>query len=120
LKVLASIPVFSGGDDCQWHQFEFPWLQAARNRNISEEDLKTVLFQKLQGAAAQFHMSLPGIDYMSFGEIMHVFCDQYTIDRLEAQARIRELSQDVGKRVLNYAAWFALWANLCCHRCLFY
>ncbi len=104
LKVLASIPVFSGGDDCQWRQFEFPWLQAVRNRNISEEDLKTVLFQKLQGAAAQFYMSLPGIDYMSFGEIMQVFRDRYTIDRLEAQAKVRELSQDVGERVLDYAA----------------
>ncbi len=104
LKVLASIPVFSGGDDCQWRQFEFPWLQAVRNRNISEEDLKTVLFQKLQNAAAQFYMSLPGIDYMSFGEIMQAFRDRYTIDRLEAQAKVRELSQEAGEKVLDYAA----------------
>jgi hypothetical protein len=66
--------------------------------------LKTVLFQKLQQSAGQFYMSLPGIDYMSFGEIMQLFRERYTIDRLEAQAKVRELSHESGERVLDYAA----------------
>jgi hypothetical protein len=49
-------------------------------------------------------VSLPGIDYMSFGEIMQLFRERYTIDRLKAHAKVRELSQESGERVLDYKA----------------
>lgn len=104
LKALAGIPTFSGGDDAVWREFELPWLMAVRNRNISEQDLKTVLSQRLQGNAKQYYMSIPGVLAKSFGETMEALKKRYANDFIKSQALVEGATQGPQQKVEDFAA----------------
>ena len=104
MKALQSIPAFNGGSESQWRAFEHPWLVAIRNRNITEQDLLTALYQKLQGSAATFYLSLDAIETMTFGEVMEKLRKKYTTDPLTAMNKIQSLTQLPKESVEDYAA----------------
>ena len=104
LKALNAIPVFSGGTETEWRHFELPWLMAVKNRAIREEDLKTALLQRLQGAAAVFYMSIPRKESLGFGEILQKLRERYCDDTLTAWSRVRETVQGPNESVRDYAA----------------
>ncbi len=96
--------MFKGGSDIAWRQWEYPWIQAVRNRKITEADLKTALFQRLQDSAAQYYMSIENIETLSFGEILQKLRDRYTHDKLRSENLVRGISQQPKEDVRDYAA----------------
>ena len=104
MKALQSIPDFHGGNESQWRAFEHPWIVAIRNRSITEQDLRTTLYQKLKGSAATFYLSIPGIETMSFGNIMAKLREQYTSDTLTAFNKIASMTQKTGESVKDFSA----------------
>lgn len=104
MKALQSIPDFQGGNESQWRAFEHPWIVAIRNRSITEQDLRTTLYQKLKGPAATFYLSIPGIETMSFGNIMTKLREQYTADTLTAFNKISSMTQKPNELVTDFAA----------------
>jgi Zinc knuckle len=103
MKALTIIPEFYGGSETQWRAFEHPWIMAIRNRNITETDMKTVLYPKLKGAAATLYLSIPGVDNMPFGEIMNRMRKEYISDQLTAFNRINAMSQKHNEAVRDFA-----------------
>lgn len=103
MKVLTIIPEFSGGNETLWRAFEHPWIMAIRNRKVTEADMKTVLFQKLQGPAKTLYLSIPGVEGMPFGEIMDRFRKEYVSDQLTAFNRINAMSQKHNETVRDFA-----------------
>jgi hypothetical protein len=104
MKALSAISDFSGGSESLWRAFEHPWIVAIRNRAITENDLRTTLFQKLKGTAAIFYLSIAGIETMSFGEIMEVLREKYTSDPLTAMNKISGMTQKPSESVEDFAA----------------
>jgi hypothetical protein len=104
IKSLNAITVFKGGSDIAWRQWEYPWIQAVRNRKITESDLKTALFQRLQDSAAQYYMSIENIETLSFGEILQKLRERYTHDKLRSENLVRGVSQQPKEDVRDYAA----------------
>jgi len=104
IKSLNAIPVFEGGTEAQWRAFEHPWLVAVRNRNITEQDLKTALFQRLQGSANTFYLSLDRVETMTFGEIMQTLRDRYTTDKLTSYSLVKGMTQLPKETVQDFAA----------------
>jgi hypothetical protein len=104
LKALDVIPVFKGESEAAWRAFEFPWLVAIRNRNISEINLKTAFYQRLQGAAAVYYLSLPRVETMAFGEILQALRDKYTSSSFVAQNKIKGMTQGPKESVADFAA----------------
>lgn len=103
MKALTIIPEFSGGSETQWRAFEHPWIMAIRNRNITETDMKTVLYPKLKGSAAALYLSIPGVDTMPFGEIMNRMRKEYMSDQLTAFNRINGMSQKHNETVRDFS-----------------
>jgi hypothetical protein len=79
-------------------------LVAVKNRRITEQDLKTALFQRLQDNAAQYYLSIENIEILSFGEILQKLRERYTQDRLRAQNAVRGVVQNPKEDVRDYAA----------------
>ena len=104
LKALDVIPVFKGGSEYEFRSFEFPWLQAIRNRNIAEENLKTALYQRLQGSAQTWLLSLPRSETMTFGEIMEQMRKKYVEDRIAAQSNVLGMTQGSRETVDDFIA----------------
>ena len=113
MRALTAIVDFKGGNESEWRAFEYPWIVAIRNRNITEHDLKTVLYQKLKDSAATFYLSIPGIESMGFGEVMQRLREQYTSDPLTALNKISGMAQKSGEDVSIFAARMTVEAKGC-------
>lgn len=113
MRALTAIADFEGTSESEWRAFEYPWIVAIRNRNITEHDLKTVLYQKLKKSAATFYLSIPAIETMGFGDVMQKLREQYTSDTLTALNRISGMTQKPNEKVSNFVARMTVEAKGC-------
>lgn len=103
LKMLHLITPFKGLPSEDWRIFETPWLQAIKNRAVSEQDLKTAFTTRLQGAALIFYQTLPRVNSLSFGQILEAMRERYSIDPIKARTRMRAITQGPKETVEEYA-----------------
>jgi hypothetical protein len=104
LKSLQSIPVFTGDHTLPWLQFEHRWIIAIKNRNLSEQTLRTALASKLQGVAFTYYLSLDRVETLSFSEVLSLMRKRYTQDSTTAINHVRSISQNPHEPVEDYSA----------------
>lgn len=105
LKSLHSVPVFTGDNQGPtWVQFEHPWLIAIRNRNLSEQTLRTALASKLQGPAGMFYIAIPMVETKGFADVMDILRERYTLDTTAASHLVDTTTQNASESVESYAA----------------
>jgi hypothetical protein len=113
LKALEKIPVFLADEtdacrlDAKWRAIiELPFIMAVRNRDISEEDLKTALMSRMQGNAEQFLLAQPNITNMTFDQIMRLCRQRFYVTENQAAARTpRVRTRSNFYRTSNVMSW---------------
>lgn len=103
-KVISKAENFSEGSPLEWKAFERNFIEAIKNRDVSEADLKTVFVSRLKGPAKMFYLSIHGIDNMAFGDILELFRERYKVGKIPTQEQINQIVQKPNEKVEDFIA----------------
>jgi hypothetical protein len=103
-RTLQIGPIFKEGTYQEWRAFEYNFLEAIKNRNVQEADLKHAFHQRLQGEAHRFFFAIPKVLSVPFGEILQIFRERYNVGKLKTRNDLLGAAQKPKEKIVDYLA----------------